>query len=41
MELTERIEKIVPAADDRKQYLLKGMLELIPNIPIDQDPVDF
>lgn len=41
MEMIERIEKRLPAADHRKQYLLKGMLDLIPNIPIDQDPVDF
>lgn len=40
-ELLAAIEKKLPATDERKQYLLKGMLELIPNIPIDQDPVDY
>lgn len=41
MELLEKIETRLPAADARKQYLLKGMLDIIPNIPIDQDPVDY
>ncbi len=40
-ELLATIEKKLPDADERKQYLLKGMLDLIPNIPLDQDPVDY
>jgi hypothetical protein len=39
--LLAKIEKSIPNADERKQYLLKGLLEIIPRIPIDQDPVDF
>lgn len=39
--LIEKIGKSIPEAEDRKQYLLKGLLEIIPNIPLDQDPVDF
>lgn len=39
--LIEKIEKSIPTSEDRKQYLLKGLLEIIPNIPLDQDPVDF
>ncbi len=39
--LLAEIEKSLPMAEDRKQYLLKGLLEIIPNIPLDQDPVDF
>ncbi len=39
--LLEKIEKCLPYAEERKQYLLKGLLEIIPNIPLDQDPVDF
>ena len=39
--LMAKIEKSLPVAEDRKQYLLKGLLEIIPNIPLDQDPVDF
>ena len=39
--LVSKIEKSLPFADERKQYLLKGLLEIIPNIPLDQDPVDF
>jgi hypothetical protein len=39
--LIEKIEKSIPNAEERKQYLLKGLLEIIPNIPLDQDPVDF
>jgi len=39
--LLEKIEKSIPEAEERKQYLLKGLLEIIPNIPLDQDPVDF
>jgi len=39
--LIEKIEKSIPDAEERKQYLLKGLLEIIPNIPLDQDPVDF
>jgi len=39
--LIEEIEKCIPTSEDRKQYLLKGLLEIIPNIPLDQDPVDF
>jgi hypothetical protein len=37
----EKIGKSIPIAEERKQYLLKGLLEIIPNIPLDQDPVDF
>jgi hypothetical protein len=40
-ELLATIEKKLPGVDERKQYLLKGMLDLIPNIPLDQDPVDY
>jgi hypothetical protein len=39
--LIEKIGKRIPEAEDRKQYLLKGLLEIIPNIPPNQDPVDF
>jgi hypothetical protein len=39
--LLGKIEKSLPISDERKQYLLKGLLEIIPHIPIDQDPVDF
>ena len=39
--LLGKIEKSIPSADEKKQYLLKGLLEIIPHIPIDQDPVDF
>jgi hypothetical protein len=39
--LLEKITRSLPQAEDRKQYLLKGLLEIIPNIPLDQDPVDF
>ncbi|HWR99313.1 MAG TPA: hypothetical protein VN249_01800 [Prolixibacteraceae bacterium] len=39
--LLEKIARSLPQAEDRKQYLLKGLLEIIPNIPLDQDPVDF
>jgi hypothetical protein len=39
--LLAKIEKSIPLAEDRKQYLLKGLLEIIPHIPLDQDPVDF
>lgn len=39
--LLEKIEKSIPLAEERKQYLLKGLLEIIPNIPLNQDPVDF
>jgi hypothetical protein len=41
MALLQKIENCIPAAEERKQYLLKGLLEIIPNIPLDQDPVDF
>ena len=37
----EEIERHLPGADEKKLYLLKGMLELIPNIPLDQDQVDY
>jgi len=40
-ELLGTIEKKLPDVDERKQYLLKGMMDLIPNIPLDQDPVDY
>lgn len=39
--LIDRIEKSLPDTEDRKQYLLRGLLEIIPNIPLDQDPVDY
>ncbi|MEK7718803.1 MAG: hypothetical protein AAB347_04225 [Bacteroidota bacterium] len=39
--LLTKIEKSLPTVEERKQYLLKGLLEIIPNIPLDQDPVDF
>jgi len=39
--LLDQIGKGLQNTDERKHYLLKGMLEIIPNIPIDQDPVDF
>ena len=39
--LLEKIEKSIPEVEERKQYLLRGLLEIIPNIPLDQDPVDF
>lgn len=39
--LLGKIEKCISTAEERKQYLLKGLLEIIPNIPLDQDPVDF
>jgi HEAT repeat protein len=39
--LLGKIEKSITIADEKKQYLLKGLLEIIPHIPIDQDPVDF
>jgi len=41
MRLIEQVEKSIPDAEVKKQYLLKGLLEIIPNIPLDQDPVDF
>lgn len=39
--LLEKIEKALPTAEQSKQYLLKGLLDIIPHIPLDQDPVDF
>jgi hypothetical protein len=39
--LLSKIEKSLPLVEERKQYLLKGLLEIIPHIPLDQDPVDF
>ncbi len=39
--LIEKINEGIHRAEERKQYLLKGLLEIIPNIPLDQDPVDF
>ncbi len=39
--LIEKITNSLKDSDNRKQYLLKGLLEIIPNIPLDQDPVDF
>jgi len=39
--LIASIEKSIPSTEERKQYLLKGLLDIIPNIPLDQDPVDF
>jgi hypothetical protein len=40
-ELITAIEKRLSDSEERKKYLLKGMLDLIPNIPLDQDPVDY
>ncbi len=37
----DKIGENLLKADDKKQYLLKGLLEIIPHIPLDQDPVDF
>ena len=39
--LVEKIGNSLQNIEEKKQYLLKGMLEIIPNIPLDQDPVDF
>ncbi len=39
--LLSKIEKSLTTSEERKQYLLKGLLEIIPHIPLDQDPVDF
>jgi hypothetical protein len=39
--LIDKIIKSIPSAEERKHYLLKGLLEIIPNIPLDQDPVDY
>jgi hypothetical protein len=40
-ELKIKIEKSLTIKDERKEYLLKGLLDIIPNIPLNQDPVDF
>lgn len=39
--LLGEIERSIGQTEERKQYLLKGLLEIIPNIPLDQDPVDY
>jgi hypothetical protein len=39
--LIGKIEKSIENAEDKKQNLLKALLEIIPNIPLNQDPVDF
>lgn len=39
--LIEKINASLPDADENKQHLLRGLLDIIPNIPLDQDPVDF
>ena len=39
--LTDKISASLPDAMENKEYLLRGLLEIIPNIPLDQDPVDF
>ncbi len=39
--LIDKINDRLQSIEERKQYLLKGLLEIIPNIPLDQDPVDF
>lgn len=41
MKLIEKITKSLKDSEDKKQYLLKGLLDIIPNIPLNQDPVDF
>ncbi len=41
IKLIETIGSKLMEVEERKQYLLRGMLEIIPNIPLDQDPVDF
>lgn len=40
-QLLAKIENALPNAEPDKLYLLKGLTEIIPNIPLDQDPVDF
>lgn len=40
-QLIEKITESLQNIEERKEYLLKGLLEIIPNIPLDQDPVDF
>ncbi|MCE1198539.1 MAG: hypothetical protein LWW85_06185 [Marinilabiliales bacterium] len=39
--LLERIKRSLQEGDERKIHLLNGLLEIIPVIPLDQDPVDF
>ena len=39
--LTDKISASLPGAMENKEYLLRGLLEIIPNIPLNQDPVDF
>lgn len=39
--LTDKIKACLPDAMENKEYLLRGLLDIIPNIPLDQDPVDF
>ena len=39
--LVGEIERSIGHTEERKQYLLRGLLEIIPNIPLDQDPVDY
>lgn len=39
--LVAKVEASLRQADGQKQHLLKALLEIIPNIPLDQEPVDF
>lgn len=39
--LINKINTSLPDAEENKQHLLRGLLDIIPNIPLDQDPVDF
>lgn len=39
--LIDKLNACLPDAEENKMYLLKGLLEIIPHIPLDQDPVDF
>ena len=39
--LMDKLNASLPDAEENKKYLLRGLLEIIPHIPLDQDPVDF
>lgn len=39
--LLDKINASLTDAGENKQHLLQGLLDIIPNIPLDQDPVDF
>ena len=39
--LMDKITASLPDAEENKKHLLRGLLDIIPNIPLDQDPVDF